>query len=138
MLRRFAPACALIRASVALMLRRFALASAFLCLCGTLTAGFGCAAEHGTIGAQLGQKSDGRLFIREVPPGLAAAQAGLQPGDEITLINGRDPRAFDEKGVHQILAGEVGEPVKLTVLRANQVLHVTLRRTPAPRRLLSK
>jgi C-terminal processing protease CtpA/Prc len=120
------------------MVRHLGSAFAFLCLCGTLTTGFGCAAEHGTIGAHLGQQNDGRLFIREVPPGLAAAQAGLQPGDEITLINGHDPRAYDEKGLHQLLAGEVGDPVKLTVLRGNQVLHVTLKRTPAPRRVLAK
>ena len=97
----------------------------------------GCASEHGTIGAQLGQKGDGRLFIREVPPGLAAAQAGLQPGDEITLIDGRDARDFDEKGLHKLLAGDVGDPVKLTVLRGEKVLHVTLRRTPVPRRTKS-
>jgi C-terminal processing protease CtpA/Prc len=97
----------------------------------------GCASEHGTIGAQLGQKGDGRLFIREVPPGLAAAQAGLQPGDEITLIDGRDARDFDEKGLHKLLAGDVGDPVKLTVLRGEKVLHVTLRRTPAPLRTKS-
>ena len=97
----------------------------------------GCASERGTIGAQLGQQSDGRLFIRDVPPGLAAAQAGLQPGDEITLINGRDPRSFDEKGLHNLLAGDIGDPVKLTVLRGEKVLHVTLRRSPAPRRVKS-
>lgn len=116
------------------MSRRLAIAPALFCLCGTLTLSFGCAAEYGTIGANLAQKTDGRLFIREVPPGLAAAQAGLKPGDEITLINGRDTRAYNEKGIHSLLAGEVGDPVKLTVLRGNQVLHLTLRRTPPPAR----
>jgi len=113
---------------------RLPTALALLCCCGTLTSGVGCAAERGTIGAQLGHRSAGRLYIREVPPGLAAAQAGLQPGDEITSINGHDPRAYDEKGIHQLLSGEVSEPVKLTVIRGNQVLRVTLKRTPVPRR----
>jgi len=116
------------------MSRLLASAPAFFCLCSTLTSSFGCATEYGTIGANLAQKNDGRLFIREVPPGLAAAQAGLKPGDEITLINGRDTRAYNEKGIHALLAGEVGDPVKLTVLRGNQVLHLTLRRTPPPPR----
>jgi C-terminal processing protease CtpA/Prc len=107
------------------------------CLLGTPLMVAGCASERGTIGAQLGQKGDGRLFIRAVPPGLAAAQAGLQPGDEITLIDGRDTRNFDEKALHKLLTGEVGDPVKLTVLRGDQVLHVTLRRTPAPRHVKS-
>ena len=103
------------------------------CIGGTLATITGCAAERGTIGAQLGQRDDGRLFIRETPLGLAAQRAGLRPGDEITLINGQDVRSFDEKGIHRILEGEVGDPEKLTVLRGEQVLHVTLQRTPAPR-----
>jgi len=120
--------------ATAAMSRRLVSAFAFFCLCSTLTLSFGCAAEYGTIGANLAQKNDGRLFIREVPPGLAAAQAGLKPGDEITLINGRDTRSYNEKGIHALLAGEVGDPVKLTVLRGNLVLHVTLKRTPPPPR----
>ena len=103
-----------------------------LCIAVTPATISGCAADRGTIGAQLGRQDDGRLFIRETPMGLAAAKAGLRPGDEITLINGRDVRSFDEKGIHNILSGDVGDPVKLTVLRGEQVLHVTLQRTPAP------
>jgi len=103
------------------------------CLAVTLASSAGCAAQRGTIGAQLGQSDDGRLIIRDTPPGLAAARAGLKPGDEITLINGRDVRSFDEKGIHNLLAGDLGDPVKLTVLRGDLILHVTLLRTPAPR-----
>ena len=105
----------------------------FLCSVVTLATITGCAAERGTIGAQLAQKDDGRLFIREAPVGLATERAGLRPGNEITLIDSRDVRSFDEKGIHKILSGDVGDPVKLTVLRGEQVLHVTLQRTPAPR-----
>jgi C-terminal processing protease CtpA/Prc len=90
-----------------------------------------CAAQRGTIGAVLAQDPDGRLMIREAPPGLAAARAGLRPGDEILLIDGRDVRALDEKQVHAVLSGAVDEPVKLTVVRGEEVLRVTLRRTPA-------
>lgn len=106
----------------------------FLWLALAWGAGFGCAAQRGTIGANLGQSEDGRLFIREVPPGLAAAKAGLQPGDEITLINGRDVRALDEKTIHTLLSGDVGDTVKLTVIRGEQVIRVSLERTPARRR----
>jgi C-terminal processing protease CtpA/Prc len=116
------------------MVRPLASALVLFCLCGAFGSSLGCAAERGTIGAQLGQKGDGRLFIREVPPGLAADKAGLKPGDEITLISGRDPRAYDEKGIHALLSGDIGDPVKLTVIRGEQVLHVTLKRTPAPAR----
>lgn len=103
------------------------------CISVALATVVGCAAERGTVGAQLGRRDDGRLFIRETPLGLAASKAGLHPGDEITLINGQDVRSFDERGIHGILSGEVGDPVKLTVIRGEQVLHVILQRTPAPR-----
>jgi C-terminal processing protease CtpA/Prc len=91
----------------------------------------GCAADRGTVGALIAQTPDQRLVLREVPPNLAAGKAGLQPGDEILLIDGRDVRELDERGVHQALGGNVGDPVKLTLLRDGHVLRVTLRRTPA-------
>jgi C-terminal processing protease CtpA/Prc len=94
----------------------------------------GCAGDRGTIGAALGQSEDRRLVLREVPPQLAAGKAGLQPGDELILIDGRDVRELDERAVHQALGGSVGDPVKLTLLREGQVIRVTLQRTPAPKK----
>lgn len=91
-----------------------------------------CGAERGTIGALLAQTPEQRLVLREVPPNLAAGRAGLQPGDELLLIDGRDVRELDERGVHLALAGNVGDPVKLTLLREGRVVRVTLRRTPRP------
>jgi C-terminal processing protease CtpA/Prc len=92
----------------------------------------GCGPERGTIGALIGQGADQRLVLRDVPPELAAGKAGLQPGDELLLIDGRDVRELDQRGVHQALAGNVGEQVKLTLLREGRVIRVTLRRTPPP------
>jgi C-terminal processing protease CtpA/Prc len=65
---------------------------------------------------------------------LAAGKAGLQPGDELILIDGRDVRDLDERGVHQALGGNVGDPVKLTLLREGRVIRVTLRRTAPPKK----
>jgi C-terminal processing protease CtpA/Prc len=91
-----------------------------------------CAPERGTIGALIAQTPEQHLVLRDVPPNLAAGRAGLQTGDEILLIDGRDVRELDERGVHQALGGEVGDPVKLTLLREGRVIRVTLRRTPPP------
>jgi S1-C subfamily serine protease len=93
-----------------------------------------CGPERGTIGALIGQGSDQRLVLRDVPPELAAGKAGLQPGDELILIDGRDVRDLDERGVHQALGGNVGDPVKLTLLREGRVIRVTLRRTAPPKK----
>lgn len=102
-----------------------------LALLIALGVGTGCAAKKGTIGAVLAQKEDGRLFLRYLPEGLAAERAGLQPDDEILLIDGRDVRAMSAEEVHVALSGEVGAPVKLTVVRGDDVIRVTLRRTEA-------
>lgn len=93
-----------------------------------------CATSRGTIGAVIAQDSDsGRLFLREVPASLAAGQANLKPGDEILLIDGLDVRRLDPEQINALLTGDVGSPVKLTVIRQEQVLRVTLKRTEAHR-----
>jgi carboxyl-terminal processing protease len=94
----------------------------------------GCAAEVGTIGAILGQKPDGRLFVRETPRDLAAARGGLAPGDEILLVEGKDVRQMSEQELYGALSGDVGTKVKLTVVRGDGVYRLTLTRTPVPRR----
>lgn len=110
-------------------------ASVFVAVFACLSASgvSGCAPPRGTIGAVLGQRGDGRLFVREAPPGLAAQKSGLSPGDEILLIDGKDVRGMNDVELDRALAGQVGTPVKLTVIRGEAVLRVTLVRTQAKR-----
>jgi C-terminal processing protease CtpA/Prc len=96
-----------------------------------------CAADKGTIGAVLARDADGRLVVRDLPAGLAAQKAGLEAGDEILLIDGRDARALGPRGVHEALAGEVGDAVRLTLVRKGEIVRVTLKRTLARRYPLS-
>jgi C-terminal processing protease CtpA/Prc len=108
------------------LLRVFALAALLLVA--------SCFSGKGTIGAVIAQDADsGRLFLRQVPPNLAAAQANLKPGDEILLIDGLDVRRMSAQQINDALSGEVDSPVKLTVIRQEQVLRVTLKRTEAHR-----
>lgn len=93
----------------------------------------GCATERGTIGAVLAQTPDRRLVVRDAPVGLAAAREGLTAGDQVLLIDGRDVRRLSAEQVHLALAGDIGDPVKLTIIRGERVLRVTLHRTPARR-----
>jgi C-terminal processing protease CtpA/Prc len=97
-----------------------------------------CEAPRGTIGAVIAQDGEsGRLFVREVPPGLAADKAGVKRGDEILLIDGLDVRAMTPQQIHAALSGEVDATVKLTLVRGERVLRVTVKRTEA-RRLLKR
>lgn len=93
-----------------------------------------CGPERGTIGAVLAQRPNGELEVREVPEKLGADKSGLREGDQILLIDGMDVRGLSSEAVHRALSGEVGEPVKLTVVRGEEVLRITVRRTPAQKR----
>lgn len=109
-------------------------AAAGFALALTLTS---CGPQKGTIGAVLAQSPEGRLFVREVPEGLAASEAGLAAGDEILLIDGRDARAMGARGVHEALSGNVGEPVNLTVVRRGEIRRLRLQRSVARKYRLS-
>jgi len=125
-LRRAAGIVALFPALVSL--------SFLLSVSALLSALASCAPSKGTIGAVIAQDDDsGRLFLREVPPSLAAGQANLKVGDEILLIDGLDVRRMDAQQVNAALTGDVDSPVKLTLIRQEQILRVTLRRTEAHR-----
>jgi C-terminal processing protease CtpA/Prc len=93
-----------------------------------------CGPSRGTIGAALLQDSEKRLIVREVPPKLAAERAGVEVGDEVLLIDGRDVRQMSAEAVHAALSGDVGESVRLTLVRNGRVIRVRLDRT-APGRL---
>ena len=83
----------------------------------------------GSVGAVLGRENDTRsLYVREVPPGLGAAAAGLLPGDQIVMIEGFFVRDLDTKTIHDKLRGEVGTTVALTILRRNEVIRVRVAR----------
>lgn len=99
--------------------------------CWGLWALVSCANQIGTVGALLGRDPEGHLVIRRAPQGLAAANAGLQAGDEVLLIEGQDVRELSEKDVHAVLSGEPGTRVRLTLQRGSEVVRVELVRTAA-------
>jgi carboxyl-terminal processing protease len=91
----------------------------------------GCASRPGSIGAVLGQaRADGRVTVREVPPGYPAAAAGLAAGDEVLLIDGRDVRGMSPEAIHLALEGDIGTTVQLTLLRQGKIERVALKRAP--------
>ena len=85
----------------------------------------------GGIGAILGHSSDEhRLFVREVPPDSPSAEAGLQPGDEVLQIDGRDVAEMELSEVVVALHGEVDTKVKLHVRRGEETLDFDVLRAP--------
>jgi C-terminal processing protease CtpA/Prc len=94
-----------------------------------------CTSTTGTIGAVLARNEAGEVRVLDCPKDLAAARAGLLPGDRILLIDGVDPRSLSAAQLHELLAGEVGSKVRLTVERGLELLHLELTRTAARRAL---
>ncbi len=90
-----------------------------------------CSPSTGSVGAILGKDvHSGRLYVREVPPGLAAALAGVRDGDEILAIDGTPVADMPPGEVHVRLEGSVGSKVTLLVLRDGLTRKVEVTRTP--------
>ncbi len=87
-------------------------------------------AAPGTIGAKLGQQTDGRLFVRGVPAGQGADQAGLVDDDEILAIDGRPVREMTEDDVRRAVRGDVGTSMTLRVERGGVKRDVKVKRSP--------
>jgi hypothetical protein len=101
-------------------------------LAGALLGGLGCSSDPamGSVGAVFGRDNDTHaLYVRDVPEGLGAEEAGLLPGDEIVMIDGLYVRDLDRKEITRRLRGEVGTKVDLTVLRGSEVNRISVKRT---------
>src|SRR4051812_4511618 len=83
----------------------------------------GCATERpGSIGAHLSRDNEtGALYVRDLFPGLAGERAGLLPGDEIIMIDGHYVRELNAPRVREMLRGEIGTAVRLTIVRGELV-----------------
>ena len=87
-------------------------------------------AAPGTIGALLGKRTDGRLFVRGVPAGEGADRAGLEIDDEILAINGRATGEMSEEDIRKAVRGDVGSFLLVTVERGGQRRSVRVERSP--------
>ncbi len=87
-------------------------------------------AAPGTIGALLGKRTDGRLFVRGVPPGQGADRAGLEIDDEILAIDGHPVAQMTQEDVRKAVRGNVGSTLTLTVQRGGQKRDVKVERSP--------
>lgn len=83
--------------------------------------------ERATVG--LGIVLDGQrgpFTIETVIPGAPAAGAGIQEGDQIERVDGRDVSRADLRELTGLLRGEAGQPVTLGLRRAGQPIEVTV------------
>jgi C-terminal processing protease CtpA/Prc len=90
-----------------------------------------CATERpGSIGARLSRDNEtGALYVRDLFPGLAGERAGVLPGDEIIMIDGHFVRDVDAPRVREMLRGQVGTAVRLTIVRGALVVRMRVARS---------
>lgn len=77
------------------------------------------AGRFGGLGIQITEQDQIPKIISPID-GTPAARAGIEPGDEIVLINHSSARGMPLNKVVQILRGEPGSKVTLTILRGKQ------------------
>jgi S1-C subfamily serine protease len=75
--------------------------------------------HRGRLGVMLEDDSNGRALVQGVWPDSGADDAGIEPGDLIVAINGREEKS--RMGVIETLRGMFpGESVRLTILRPTE------------------
>ncbi len=70
------------------------------------------------------------MYVKEAPPGHAAALAGIEAGDEIVAIDGKDAKTMSPAEVRAAVRGPVGTKVRVEVVRAGQSRTVVVERGP--------
>jgi C-terminal processing protease CtpA/Prc len=78
-----------------------------------------------------GEAKAGRLLVKEVEPGSAAARAGLIPGDQIARLGPAAGFPDFEAFARQVQLLRRGEPVELEVLREGRSMGLSLVPDPA-------
>lgn len=71
-----------------------------------------------------------RLVVREVASDMTGALGGLEPGDVILTIDGNDVRGLSREAVSELLRGDLGTEVALTVDRGGTIQRLRVVRGP--------
>lgn len=88
--------------------------------------------EYGGIGAYIMQRPEGGVQVTEPRDGTPSQKAGLRPGDMFLVINGDSVTNSDSKTVSNMLRGQAGTDVKVTVKRpyvTDSILDFTITRS---------
>ena len=82
------------------------------------------------IGITISQREDEKGFdIVQVQPGGAAQMAGILPGDILTEVEGQPVCSLGTEGTRELIRGEAGTDVSVSVLRDGETLSFTLTRS---------
>jgi C-terminal processing protease CtpA/Prc len=74
--------------------------------------------------------SDRTTVVHEVRPGSLSERAGLEPGDRLLVIDGKDVTDMPFEQVRESLRGPVGTRVRLSIQRDGELLEIEMERRP--------
>lgn len=80
------------------------------------------------IGVTVTQAEDGYINVMKVEAGGPALEAGIAPGDVIVAVEGQDIGGMSLEEVKNMIRGESGTQVTLTVRREETLLDITITR----------
>jgi carboxyl-terminal processing protease len=102
-----------------------------LALALPLLGGCGSSPIPGSIGVRARrEETTGKIVVVDVPPGLAGAQAGLEPGDEIIAVEGVPVAEMSARAFSRAVRGDVGTKVMVTIKRGGALRNVEIQRMP--------
>lgn len=90
-------------------------------------AGFSTLSGYAGIGVAIQQDEQG-AFVHHVVRHSPAAAAGIQAGDRLIAVNGKDVRETEMTQIGVLLQGDSGTPVQLTVSRDGKMLSFQMTR----------
>lgn len=76
----------------------------------------------------LASEEDGGFLIEDVTPGGPAAQAGILIGDVLVTIEGQDALSLGSSGARELVRGEEGTSVHLTLRRGSETFELDVPR----------
>lgn len=85
--------------------------------------------EYGGIGVVMSLTQDDKPVIFTVFPNGTAQEAGLQPGDIITAVDGQDTTELGINGTASAVRGEKGTTVEMDIDRNGEVMHFSVSRS---------
>ena len=80
------------------------------------------------IGITIVVREDGLLDVSQVNPDSPALQAGMEPGDILSQVEGVSVAELGLDGTRDAIRGEVGTTVNVTVLRDGETIDMTVER----------
>jgi hypothetical protein len=86
---------------------------------------FGIVAEYNRSGLSLKRSEDGGVIAEHVNPNTPAARAGLQAGDRIVLINGKNTEGVASEVFVRMLSDAAGSPIVMVISHQGQQREVT-------------